>query len=336
MFKRLYLTKFLSFLLIFTYLFGSFSTLSLASLPDVYTLYNKDIDISDPKPFEVYLPYGNPYLEKEIDNYSLQVSIKGEGLSITSEEVYDYYLSDDDINKNLTFPRNKVLDCTNIPKYKSVELQKDAVLKPKVIKKEFFTENSIPAYLPYSAPNTQKEGKLPQKANGCIGLILKVNNKAKQGDMVEINLIPNTKQSASFEEGQRPGLVTQAIVFGDSKQAPKCDIAKQERFIKGNCVVECKSNEINNFDNGKCEVKTKTCQSFEDNVNGNCRLKCKTNETRDAIGSCTKPQTSFASFVDFYTRNNGLLYTILVLSVIIITSSVAWFLQFVSKKQNNL
>jgi hypothetical protein len=315
-FKMYNITTFCLLILVVTSFFSNFLLTANAALPDIYTINPTPVSTTDKRVFEIYLPYGNPYLNKEIKNSSLSVNFRGEGLEIAGEEVYDFYFDDKDLASNLNFPRNKILSCEAIPKYKDLEIQKGSPLKPKVIAKTLFTKTGIPEYTGMSAPESKTVGVLPANGHGCIGLNVKINDKVKNGDIFEITLNPNIKQSDDYQENERPGIVTFSFIFSDGVE--KCNVQESEKFIRGGCVKPCATNELNNFETGKCEVKVKICNSFEDNVNGNCYKKCKEEEgktiVRDGLGNCKKDEKNNINIVDIYNRNNGILYTGVVLA----------------------
>jgi hypothetical protein len=306
---------------------------SLASQPDSYTLAPKTINLKDKRTFEVYIPYGNPNLNKEVKDVSLSLSIKGEGLEIAGEEIYDFYFDENDLNSNLNFPKNKIIDCALIPKYKDTEIQKNNPLKPKVIPKNFFTKSGITEYGPNSSPKALAFATLAPKANGCIGLNLKVSDKAKAGQIVQINVNSNTKNTPDYQENERPGLTTIDFIISDDQQRCKnSDILEQnETYIRDNCLKPCPSNQVNNYETGACEVKIKVCSSVEDNVNGSCFLKCPKETQRDQLGTCKKETTGLnLGIVEQLAKNSWILYLVGVLGILAIGSVI----YFVIKKFN--
>jgi hypothetical protein len=299
-----------------------------ASLPDSYTLAPKTINIKEPRTFEVYIPYGNPNLNKEIKDVSLGLSIKGESLEIAGEEVYDFYLDDTDLNSNLNFPPNKILDCSLIPKYKDSEIQKNNPLKPKVIPKTLFTKNSILEYGPTSSPQPTTVTTLKPKANGCIGLNLKVSSKAKAGEIVQINVNANLKNSPDYQENERPGITTIDFIMADDQ--PRCKtsevLEQNETFIRDKCFKPCPSNQINNYETGECEIKIKICSTQEDNVNGSCFLKCSADTTRDPLGTCKKSVNNLnLGVVEQLSKNTALIYT-LGIGIILLLAIATYFI----------
>jgi hypothetical protein len=300
--------------------------ISYAGLPDIYTQYDKFLDRLSTRTYEVYFPYGSNLIEKEIKNKIINLDITSPGLEIDVNNVYDYYFTNEIISNNPNFPKDKNLDCTLIGKYKSLDVQKENVLKGVKIEKEFLTKNTIKNYKP------QSKEILPPKANGCIGLTIMINPAiAKTSEIIELVFNENYSNSKDYEESIRPGTNTIAFIIGDNEQ--KCDITKGEVYVVGKCRVTCENNQTFNAKTGDCEYRIRECNEKEDKVNGNCLLKCEDSKIRDASTKCidpTSPQTMDQLII--YSKKYYKEYSIIT-GVILLIAVISIFA--IKKKRNN-
>lgn len=290
---------------------------SKAAFPDSYTLYDQFIDITNNRTYEVFFPYGNQYLGKDINDLSISIKSIGSGLEVLKDQSYDYYFTQQDVESNLNFPNNKYLDCSLIPRYKDTVAQKDKPLKGNKIQSEFISSIGISKYGPQTQPSVPTT-KLKSNSTGCIGLTLKINSP-KAGDIVEITMDSNINMSQDYEETQRPGIKTIAFIFKDNTN--RCDITKGEIYIKGKCTVKCENNQVNNIETGACEVRKRICNPSEENVNGNCYQKCNPEQTRDKSSSLCKASAdiSITNTPSPFDRINFIPYLVFSSIVIIIT-----------------
>jgi hypothetical protein len=295
-----------------------FGVTSHGAFPDSYTLYDQFIDINNNRTYEVFFPYGNQYLGKDINDISISIKSNGLGLDIIKDQAYDYYFTQQDVDSNLNFPSNKYLDCSLIPRYKDAVAQKDKQLKGAKIQSEFITPTGIVKYGPQSIPSAPIT-KLKSNATGCIGLTLKINSP-KAGEIVELTMDSNINMSKDYEETQRPGIKTIAFIFKDDTN--RCDAVKGEIFVKGKCSVKCENNQVNNIDTGSCEVRKRICNPLEEDVSGNCYQKCNPEQTRDKTSGICKAsaEISIQNTPSPFDRINFIPYLIFSSLVIIATS----------------
>jgi hypothetical protein len=274
--------KVLIFLCLFT------TTLSIASnaaYPDLYSPYDKYLDVTSPRTYDIYFPYGNQVITKDLSGLSTSVNISKESLELDVTSVFDYFLTDELVAANPNFPKTKILDCSLVPKYRDEVLQKDKALKGIKVPEQFLTKKGIIKFGPQSQDETST---LKAGSTGCIGMTIKVNSvKAKGGDIVEIVFNQNVNMSRSFDEVQRPGLSTIAFIITDNKS--KCDNTKGEVYINDKCRPKCEINQSYNAISGDCEFRKKICNDQEDTINGNCFQKCLENFVRDNTGICKDP-----------------------------------------------
>jgi hypothetical protein len=298
------------------------TTTAFAGYPDSYTLYDKFIDKTSTKSYDVYFPYGNQYLTKELNDIAVELKLNKESLYIDPNNVFDYYFTDDLVNGNLNFPKNKVMDCSLIPKYKDVNTQKDKVLTGNKIPQEIVTKNGIKSYKPQ---NNNEKNLLKAGTTGCIGVTVYVLPTAsKAGEVVELVFNPNINYSKSYEEAQRPGIITVAFIITDNEK--RCDVNKGELFINDKCRQRCENNQTVNANNGECEFRKRPCNNtFEDDVNGVCLQKCPVGYNREQSGLCKDPKAPkpIEQFL-IYSKNNLIPY-IIFSSVVTLASILALF-----------
>jgi hypothetical protein len=304
-----------------------FGFTSKAAFPDSYTLYDQFIDITNNRTYEVFFPYGNQYLGKDINDLSINIKSSGLGLEVIKDQAYDYYFTQQDVESNLNFPSNKYLDCSLIPRYKDTIAQKDKPLKGNKIQSEFVTSTGIVKYGPQTQPSAAST-KFKSNSSGCIGLTLKINSP-KAGDIVEFTMDSNLNMSSDYEETQRPGIKIIAFIFKDDTN--RCDPTKGEIFIKGKCSQKCENNQVNNLETGACEVRKRVCNPSEENVNGNCYQKCNPEQVRDKSSSLCKASAdiSITNAPSPFDRINFIPY--LVFSSIVIVST-GLFILLASRK----
>jgi hypothetical protein len=264
------------------------TTLGFASnavYPDLYSPYDKYLDVTSPRTYDIYFPYGNQIITKDLENISAALSISKESIELDIASVYDYYLTDELVAGNPNFPKTKILDCSLIPKYRDEGLQKDKALKGIKVPEQFLTKKGITKYGPQSQADVST---LKAGATGCLGMTVKVNSViAKGGDIVEVIFNQNVNMSRAFDEVQRPGLSTIAFIITDNKA--RCDNTKGEVYINDKCRPKCEVNKSYNAVSGDCELRKKICNDQEDTINGNCFQKCLENFTRDNTGVCKDP-----------------------------------------------
>lgn len=256
-----------------------------AAYPDSYIPYDKYLDITSPRTYDIYFPYGNQIITKDLDNISVSANVSSDALELDIASVKDYYLTDELVAANSNFPKTKILDCSLIPKYKDDGLQKNLALKGIKVQENLLTKSGITKY----GPQSQVEvSGLKAGVTGCIGMTFKVNSViAKGGDIVEVTFNQNVNYSRSFDEVQRPGLSTVSFIITDNKS--KCDNAKGEVFIKDKCRPKCEINQTYSATTGDCELRKKICTTEEETINGNCFQKCQETYVRDNTGLCKNP-----------------------------------------------
>jgi hypothetical protein len=274
--------KVLIFLCLLTTTLGS---ITFAAYPDNYTPYDKYLDVTSPRTYDVYFPYGNQIITKALENVSVSLGISKESLELDVASVNDYFLTDELVAANPNFPKTRILDCSLVPKYRDEGLQKDKALKGIKVPEQFLTKKGITKY----GPQSQAEvSTLKAGATGCIGMTLKVNSViAKGGDIVEVTFNQNVNFSRSFDEVQRPGTSTISFIITDNKS--KCDNSKGEVFINDKCRPKCEINQTYNATSGDCEFRKKICANEEETINGNCFQKCQETFVRDNTGLCKDP-----------------------------------------------
>ena len=325
-------------LLIFFLLITIMNFTVLAGFPNNYTLYNNYIDKTTSKVYEIYFPYGNQYLTKDIENISMSLELVNgsleQDLEILPDQIYDYYLTDELINSNLNLPKSKILDCNLLPKYKSQELQKDRFLKGKQLQPQEKSKTKIAKFAPQANPNSQTS-TLKAGITGCIGVSIKTSQKAKAGDIQELVFDQNINRSKDYEENTTPGTSTLAFIIGDNQI--RCDPSEGELFVKDRCIPRCEPNQTISLTSGKCEIRRRVCDDREDTINGNCYQKCNNDKTRDKNGVCRDPNYSLNSFVDGGNLDNIIKgsfreYLIFVVTVLVLIG----MLYFYTKKNTKL
>lgn len=287
-------------LLIFLLIVCSYTV--LAGFPNNYTLHNNYIDSTTAnKIYEVYFPYGNQYLTKDVDNISMSLELLGNGLELLPDQLYDYYITDELINSNLNFPKSKILDCNLLPKYKSEELQKDKYLRGRQLQPQEKSKTKISKFTAQSNPNAVSS-TLKAGVTGCIGISIKATSSAKAGNISELVFNQNTNQSTGYEENTTPGTSTLAFIVNDNQN--RCDLSKGELFVNNQCVPKCEPNQTISLTSGKCEIRRRVCNDREDTINGNCYQKCSNDKTRDKNGICRDPNYSINSLIDVDNLEN--------------------------------
>jgi hypothetical protein len=300
------------------------TTLNIAShaaYPDLYSPYDKYLDVASPRTYDVYFPYGNQIITKDLENISASIAISKESLELDINSVNDYFLTDELVTSNPNFPKTKVLDCSLIPKYRDEGLQKDKVLKGIKVPPQFLSKKGISKFGPQSQTDTSS---LKAGATGCIGMTLKVNSViANGGDIVEVTFNQNVNMSRSFDEVQRPGLSTLSFIISDNKS--KCDNSKGEVYINDKCRPKCEINQSYNALSGDCELRKKICNDQEDTINGNCFQKCIETFVRDNTGICKDPNDKSSIDNNPLLAKANLAPYFLFTGLVIVLTSIALF-----------
>ncbi len=295
------------------------STLAYAAYPDNYTAYDKYLDVTSPRTYELYFPYGNQIITKDLENISVSLAISKESLELDVASVNDYYLTDELVTANPNFPKTKILDCSLVPKYKDDSLQNNKALKGIKVPAQFLTKKGINKFGPQSI---NEASTLKAGTTGCIGMTVKVNSViAKGGDIVEVVFNQNVNFSKSFDEVQRPGLSTIGFIITDNKS--KCDNSKGEVFINDKCRPKCEVNQTYSAVSGECEFRKKICANQEETINGNCFQKCQETFVRDNTGICK--DSNDKSSIDnnpILAKANLLPYLIFTAFIIVLTIAI--------------
>ncbi|MGL4757733.1 MAG: hypothetical protein ACRCXZ_00215 [Patescibacteria group bacterium] len=292
--------------LLFTILI-TLSHFSQAAQPDSYTQFGEYLDLSSTnKTYDVFFPYGNQYLTKDVENSSVSLTFSKNSLDVVKDSYTDYYLSEDLINLAESIPRNKFLDCSLVSKYKETFFKGRSDFGKRIPTK-FISGNNLVNYGPQS--ETEKS-TIKQGVTGCIGFSVKLNNSAKSGDLVDLVFNQNINFSSSYEEINRPGISTVSMIITDNNTG--CDITKGEVFVNSKCVPRCESNQILDYQSASCIVKIRECFPQEENILGQCLQKCQEGFYRQSNGVCRNPiEVSKTDSVTIYSKeyfNKYLIY----------------------------
>lgn len=313
-------------ILIFTILI-TISHFSIAAAPDSYSLYNEYIDITlKDKTYDIFLPYGNQYLTNPIDNTTVGFELNKDSLEIVPGSVKDYFITDELLNLDQNLPKNKYLDCSLVAKYRDTVFKSPANFGIP-IPQALYTVKNMNEYGPQSLTTTSS---LTAGNSGCIGFTVKASRVAKSGDLIEIKYNQNKKFSTSFEEINRPGLSTLAIVLTDGKSS--CDNTKGEIYINSKCVQKCENNQVLDYETASCTNRERVCFVEEDNVGGQCLQKCIDGFYREANSVCKNPrEISNIDQIIIYSKNNIQQYWIYVGSVLLASVAIFSILTFLNR-----
>ncbi len=303
---------------------------SYAAMPDTYTVYDQYLNTTTPsKVYDIYLPYGNQFSTKKINDVSISLNISKDSIEIVKGSFKDYFLTDELIEKNSNFPKTKYLDCSLVPKYSDENLQKGNQIKSKPIPDRFYSNNKLINYGPQSE---SESSTLNEGSTGCIGLSIKLTPLAKAGDVVDIKYIANTNFSKDYEEINRPGVSTLAFIVTDG--SPKCDLSKGDIFIKDKCVPRCEDNSVLDYSTASCKVVKRVCYDQEEDINGVCLQRCEPEFFREANGVCKNPrEISNADQIIVYGRQSFIPYIIFVGFVSLLTIFIIYLLNRKTKKK---
>ncbi len=242
---------------------GLFSIQGNASLPNIITEHPYPIDPVRSSPITVYFHYGVPSYGDNIEDATAKVQIKGGGLQIVKDSVFDLYYDERD-----NTGRQKIPSCND--SYDGPEYP----VPPNLI-----TSTTITHDLQSAKTQGVQPGTLRAHSAGCIRFDVVVKN-AEAGQLAEIIFDQDSKLSQSYDESNRPGKQIIKIRFGEGSEC-----SEGQEYILNQCVDKCAKNETRTLE-GECEVLKDTCEGDMELINDKCVKKCGENEERNGYGAC--------------------------------------------------